>query len=163
MLQLTKRTEYGLIALLHLANSEGRVVPVREIGERFPLPKRVLAESLKDLGRAGIVESQRGAAGGYWLARGAGQITLGEVISALEGAPTLTSCQDLGASNARGQCEVQPVCPIRSPLTRLRQGIWALLEGTTLRSLANPSLTPADLLAAAGSPLSSPLGDQPAA
>lgn len=150
LLKLTKRTEYGLIALLHLADREGQVVPVREVGERYPLPRRLLAESLKDLGRAGIVESQRGAAGGYWLARPADAITLGEVIAALEGAPALTSCQDLGAARPDGECDVQPICPIRSPLTRLRQGIWALLEGTTLRSLADSSITPAELLSAAG-------------
>ena len=150
MLKLTKRTEYGLIALLHLADRDGEIVPVREVGDRYPLPRRLLAEALKDLGRAGIVHSQRGAAGGYWLARPAGTITRGEVIAALEGAPSLTSCQDLGAAGAEGECEVQPVCPIRSPLTRLRQGIWALLEGTTLRSLADSSITPAELLSAAG-------------
>ena len=159
LLKLTKRTEYGLIALLHLVDREGEVVSVREVGDRYPLPRRVLAESLKDLGRAGIVESQRGAAGGYWLARSADAITLGEVVEALEGAPSLTSCQDLGAASADGECDVQPVCPIRSPLTRLRQGIWALLEGTTLRSLADSSITPAELLSAAGPPP----GQEPAA
>lgn len=159
MLKLTKRTEYGLIALLHLADREGRVVPVREIGERYPLPRRLLAEVLKDLSRAGLVDSQRGATGGYRLARPAESVTLGEVVATLEGAPALTSCQDLGAALANGECEVQPVCPIRSPLTRLRQGIWALLEGTTLRSLADSSITPAELLTAAGSPP----GGEPAA
>lgn len=154
MIQLTKRTEYGLIALLHLAEREGQVVPAREIGDRYPVPRRVLAEVLKDLGRAGIVESQRGASGGYWLARHAGAVTLGEVVTALEGEPSLTSCQDLGASNSSGECVVSPVCPIRSPLQRLRQGIWALLEGTTLRTLVDTSLTPAELLSAAGSRIS---------
>ena len=159
MLKLTKRTEYGLIAVLHLADREGEVVPAREIAERYPLPQRLLAEVLKDLGRSGIVESQRGAAGGYWLARSSDAITLGQIVEALEGAPALTSCQDLGASSSDGECEVQPVCPIRSPLTRLRQGIWAMLEGTTLRSLANNSFTPVELISAAATPR----GKEPAA
>ena len=81
------------------------------------------------------------------------------MIIALEGAPALTSCQDLGASRADGECEVQPVCPIRSPLTRLRQGIWAMLEGTTLRSLAKSSVTPAELIPVAAPPR----GEEPAA
>ncbi len=156
MLQFTKRTEYGLIALLHLADSEGGVVPVREIGERYKVPRRLLGEALKDLGRAGIVESQRGAAGGYWLARPAESITLGEVVATLEGAPSLTSCQDLGAAKSSGECDVELLCPIRSPLTRLRQGIWALLETTTLRSLATSSVTPFEWLS------STPSGDQDA-
>ena len=135
MIKLTKRTEYGLIALMHLADREGEVVSVREIGERYPVPKRLLGEALKSLHHAGVVASQRGAGGGFWLARPADRITLGEVVAALEGAPALTSCQDLGAAHADGTCDVQPVCPIRSPLQRIRQGIWSLLQSTTLRSL----------------------------
>ena len=68
MLKLTKRTEYGLIALTHLAKRQVRPCP-REIGEQFPVPKRLLAEVLKDLGHAGLVESTRGARGGYALTR----------------------------------------------------------------------------------------------
>jgi len=133
MLQLTKRTEYGLIALIHIADRVGQVVSVREIGEHYPLPRRLLAEVLKDLGRAGLVESQRGATGGYVLARSAREITLGDVVVALEGAPLVTVCES--SDPAVGSCEVEPVCPIRSPLHRLREGIWRLMERTTLESL----------------------------
>ena len=76
MLKLTKRTEYGLIALTHLADREGEVVSVREIGEHYPVPKRLLAEVLKNLHHAGIVDSARGAQGGFWLARTADTVTL---------------------------------------------------------------------------------------
>lgn len=136
MLQLTKRTEYGLIALIHLADPAGPVVSVREIAEQYPIPRRLLAEVVKDLARAGIVESHRGALGGYALARPAERITLGDVVVALEGAPLVTSCDahvDAGASG----CDVEPVCPIRSPLHRLRENIWRLMERTTLRDLCS--------------------------
>jgi Rrf2 family protein len=134
MLQLTKRTEYGLIALVHMAERGSNVVSVREIGERFPIPRRVLAEVLKDLCRANLIRSQRGATGGYVLVRSADAITLGEVVTALEGPPSIASCESLGASR-HGECEIEPVCPIRSPLHRLREGIWHLMQKTTLRSL----------------------------
>ena len=62
----------------------------------------------------------------------------GEVVQALEGAPTLAGCEGLGAADRRGECDVEPFCPIRSPLHRLREGIWRQLEGTSLRSLAQP-------------------------
>lgn len=150
MLKLTKRTEYGLIALLHLVDREREVVSVREIGDHYPIPRRLLAESLKDLCRAGLVTSQRGAAGGYRLGARAEAITIGEVVAVLEGAPPITSCQELGAADALGECIVEPVCPIRSPLQRIRAGIWALLQGTTLRSLADSSLTPRELLSTPG-------------
>lgn len=68
MLKLTKRTEYGLIALVHLAEHTGRVISAREIGEQYPVPRRLLAEVLKDLQHASLIDSQRGAHGGYSLA-----------------------------------------------------------------------------------------------
>ena len=135
MLQLTKRTEYGLIALVHMADREGEFVSVRELCERYPLPRRLLAEVLKDLHRAELVESLRGAQGGYSLARAADRITLAQVVEALEGAPALTSCRNL-APAVNGGCEVEPTCPIRSPIHVIRERLWKLMEVTTLRSLS---------------------------
>ena len=134
MLQLTKRTEYGLIALAYMAEREHEVVSVREIGERHPIPKRLLAEVLKDLCRAKLVSSQRGASGGYLLAESPDVITIGQVGTALEGRPSLSSCENTSAMN-HAECDIQGVCPIRSPLQRIREGLWHLLQRTTLRSL----------------------------
>ena len=138
MLQLTKRTEYGLIALTHLATREGAVVSVREVAEHYSVPRRLLAEVLKDLARTGHVVSHRGATGGYQLSRPAEQTTLGEVVAALEGQPSIASCESLGAFEGGG-CDVEPRCPIRSPIQRIRSGIWGLMQRTTLRDLADPS------------------------
>jgi Rrf2 family protein len=135
MLQLTKRTEYGLIALVHMVDRGGEPLSVRELSERNPIPKRVLAEVLKDLTHSSLVESHRGAAGGYTLARAPESITLGEVIAALEGAPSLTNCE-LPTALRLGACEVKPTCPIRSPIQRVHEHLWDLLERTTLRSLS---------------------------
>jgi Rrf2 family protein len=115
-----------------------RLVSVREISERYPIPRRLLAEVLKDLTRAGLVESQRGATGGYALARSPDELTLAQIVGALEGSPALTSCEGHGAGH--DTCEVVPVCPIRSPLSRIRAGIWNLMERTTLRSLLHSDI-----------------------
>lgn len=177
MLQFTKRTEYGLIALVHLmergdearaqrdsaevsgtaggdrgglngsqANEDGPEVPgfedltsAREIGERYPLPKRLLAEVLKELGRAGLIDSTRGARGGYRLARPAEAITLGEIVAVLEGAPSLSACESSATS---GGCEVEPMCPIKSPISRLRGRLWELFERTSLRDLHGSGTLP---------------------
>jgi Rrf2 family protein len=133
MLQLTKRTEYGLIAMVHLAQRAGEFVSVREICEHYPIPRRLVAEVLKELGRAELVESHRGAAGGYALSRAPEHIALSEVVAALEGAPSLTSCQ--GVDLHAVECGVQPTCPIRSPIQRIREHLWGLMQRTTLRSL----------------------------
>ncbi|MFT7484757.1 MAG: Rrf2 family protein [Candidatus Paceibacteria bacterium] len=137
MLQLTKRTEYGLIALVHMVDGRDEFVSAREISDVYQIPKRVLAEVLKDLTRTGHVDSQRGATGGYALARAAESITVGSVVAALEGAPTLASCDSLPASKSTS-CDLEPVCPIRTPLQRIREGIWRQMEQTTLLALIDP-------------------------
>jgi Rrf2 family protein len=137
MLQLTKRTEYGLIALVHMVDRGDVFVSAREVSDTYSIPPRLLAEVLKDLSRNGLVDSQRGANGGYALAGLAESITVGAVVSALEGAPTLAGCET-DESHLGGSCEVEPVCPIRSPLHRIREGIWRQMEHTSLRSLVDP-------------------------
>ncbi len=157
MLQLTKRTEYGLIALVHLmdqrdlaVHSDAVFVSAREIGERYPVPRRLLAEVLKDLARAELVLSARGATGGYSLAHPPEDISLGEIVTALEGRPTLTGCEAPAGDHA---CEVESVCPIKSPMTRVRNGLWALLDQTSLRDLGSePVALSHDFPASAGAP-----------
>lgn len=137
MLQLTKKTEYGLIALIHLADREGQVVSAREIAAHYPVPKRLMAEVLKELCQHELVHSTRGATGGYTLARPAFAITLGEVVRVLEGMPTLASCEALGMFRAdAGACDVEPVCPIKSPIQRVRGAIWTVLQETTLQDMS---------------------------
>jgi Rrf2 family protein len=135
VLQLNKRTEYGLIALTHLAARHGEVVSAREIGEQYPVPRRLLAEVLKDLCRLQFVESHRGATGGYTLRRPAHEIRVGDVVEALEGKPSIGGCESLEAHRG-GSCDVEPVCPIRSPIQKLRASIWSLLQRTTLSDMA---------------------------
>jgi Rrf2 family protein len=157
MLQLTKRTEYGLIALTHLAQREGAVTSVREICEHYPVPKRLVAEVLKDLCHANLVESHRGSSGGYSLARGPESISVGDVVAALEGHPSLTSCASLGLFVAQA-CEVEHVCPIRSPIETLRLELWRMLSRTSLRDLlAHPRhARPIDAALAGASVLTQP-------
>jgi len=138
MLQFTKRTEYGLIALVHLtdrAESQRPFVSVREICERVPVPRRLLAEVLKDLHRDGLVDSLRGAQGGYSLARPAQNISVGEVVTCLEGPPVLAECQ-IPSLLSESSCDVEAFCPIRSPIQRIRTGLLGFLERTTLLDLA---------------------------
>jgi Rrf2 family protein len=134
MLQLTKKTEYGLIALTHLAQRVGSVCSVREICDHYPLPRRLVAEVLKDLCHAQLVESHRGSSGGYSLARMPEAISVGDVVGALEGHPSLTSCASMGLYLAHA-CGIESVCPIRSPIETLRIELWRLLARTTLRDL----------------------------
>ena len=92
MLQLTKRTEYGLIALVHLVDRPGVFVSAREIGDAYQVPRRLLAEVLKTLSKAGLLASHRGATGGYMLLREPELMSVAEAVSALEGGPEASSC-----------------------------------------------------------------------
>lgn len=164
MFQLTKRTEYGLIALTHLASAKGQVTSAREITERFSLPQRLLAEVLKDLCRAELVTSHRGANGGYSIARTAEQISIGDVVRILEEGPLVAICESpvhtaLPASKAvtiessksaadsasrrsvsTKSCELESTCPIRGPIHRLHNGLWNLLDHTSLSDLTRSKL-----------------------
>ena len=145
MLKLTKRAEYGLVALVHLTDHAGDVVSAREISEHYHLPHRLVGEALKDLCRAGHLHSVRGAAGGYRLARPAEKLTVGDAIASIEGAPPLSDCGaraliDLGFESL-ADCDVESPCPIRSPLHRIQEDIWRQFQHTTIRELAAPDFT----------------------
>ena len=145
MLKLTKRAEYGLVALVHLTDHAGEVVSAREISEHYQLPHRLVGEALKDLCRADHLHSVRGAAGGYRLARPANSLTVGEAIAAIEGAPPLSDCEaralvDLGFDSL-ADCDVESRCLIRSPLHRIQEDIWHQFERTTIEELAAPDFT----------------------
>lgn len=139
MLALTKRAEYGLIALVHLVDRRDEVVSAREIGDTYEVPRRLLAEVLKALSRAGLVESFRGANGGYALAHEPELVTVAQAVAAIEDAPRRDACEsDIKTQNGWSACEMSSTCPIKTPIQRLRAGIWGLLHQTTLRDLATP-------------------------
>ncbi len=86
-MKLTRRSEYALLALLHLARArEGQFVAVGEMAEAQGLPAKFLEQLLVTLKRGGLVKSRKGPGGGYRLARPAGKIPLAEVIRLLDGA-----------------------------------------------------------------------------
>lgn len=161
MLALTKRSEYGLIALVHLVDRPGDVVSAREIGDTYEVPRRLLAEVLKALSRSGLVDSFRGASGGYQLAREPELITVAQAVTAIEEAPPRDACEsDIKTQNGWSACEMSSTCPIKTPIQRLRAGIWGLLHQTTLRDLATPEpLNPlGELITKAQSQTKNPTG-----
>jgi Rrf2 family protein len=148
MLQLTKRTEYGLIALVHMVDRPGVFVSAREICDTYKVPRRLLAEVLKTLSKAGLLASHRGATGGYMLVREPELTSVAQAVSALEGNPASSSCSPSPVDDSNSLfpildsgsgCDMSPTCPIKTPIQRLRDGIWSLLQQTSLRDLAAPT------------------------
>lgn len=137
MLALTKRTEYALIALTHLARHEGQPISAREISDEYHVPLPLLMNILKILTQRGLVSSVRGVRGGYRLAMPATDITLDSLIHAVEGLVTLTQCVAARDGVPRGTCEVGALCPVCKTIQRINDKLREFLRQITLADLSN--------------------------
>lgn len=139
MLKLTKKADYGLIALRHLAvNSGGVSSSAKAIAECYGIPLPLLAKILQKLKKLGMLRSLPGTNGGYRLARAATEITALEVIRAIDGPILLTSCF------TDGECSQSEKCPVREPLRRVHEGILELLKTITISDMSRDA--PSDTL-----------------
>ena len=133
MLKLSKKADYALMAMTHLAARPDRPsVSAREIAERYSIPVELLAKVLQRLAQAGLVGSHHGIRGGYRLSRAAATISVVQVIEAIEGPLTLTSC-----SASDDQCDQYAKCNVRDPLWKVKDRVIAALATCTIAELAN--------------------------
>jgi Rrf2 family protein len=131
---LTKKTDYALLALSHLASVSGNeAVRAREIAERYEIPVELLAKVLQRLARSGVLTSSPGPSGGYSLARPAGDITVGSVLEAVEGAPALAHCLRSDPTD----CDQVTRCTIRGPLARINARVLRMLDAIPVSELAS--------------------------
>ena len=138
MLRLSKKADYALLALRHLAVPGPRVTAsARELAENYDLPPELLAKVLQQLVRGGLLSSHQGIRGGYGLARPAAKITVVHVIEAIDGPLNVTACSESDHS-----CDQYTKCNIRDPLWKLKDRIVSALSATTVAELA-ADLTPA--------------------
>ena len=140
MLSLTRKTEYALIALTHLAGQGGALVSARDVAGRFGLPLPLLMNILNELTRRGLVSSTRGAKGGYRLAREPNAITLAQVIRAMEGPVRLTACCSDHAGIAEDDCTLEPLCPVKLPVRKVHDSLEQFLGRVTLAYLASETV-----------------------
>ena len=138
MLRISKLTDYGIVLLAHFAELEsGETQNAREMAEATGLPFPVVGKVLKTLAQEGLLQSHRGAKGGYALSRPASQITVAEIIGALEGPIALMEC-----SAGPGHCDQERTCRVRAPWQRINQAIAATLLEVTLAALVQPGRDP---------------------
>jgi FeS assembly SUF system regulator len=133
MLRLSKLTDYGTVVMTHLARSERQVLNANEIATHIFVAVPTVSKILKLLARAGLLISHRGVKGGYGLARPAEQISVAQIIRALEGPISLTEC-----GGTPGQCSQEPFCSISSNWQRISHVIRDALERMTLAEMAQP-------------------------
>src|SRR5712692_1309537 len=132
MLKLTKKADYGLIALKHLAVAgQGGTASAKEIADAYGIPLPLLAKILQKLTKTGLLRSVSGSTGGYKLARKPEKISALEVIHAINGPVILTAC-----FTAHGHCDQSEKCTVREPLRKVHEAIIQLLERITISELA---------------------------
>jgi Rrf2 family protein len=132
MLRLSKKADDALMAMKHLAlRADASSASAREIAEAYDIPVELLAKVLQRLVHRGLLTSQQGTRGGYVLARPAQQISVADVIQAVDGPVAVTACSTDGE-----QCEQYSKCNVRDPLWRIKDRIVAALAATSVAELA---------------------------
>lgn len=133
---LSRKSKYGLKALLILAREEGRgPVLVSTLAERDAIPRKFLEAILLDLKRFGLVQSKKGRGGGYFLRRKPAEITIGSVIRALDGPLALVPCVSQTAYMACADCRDEQTCGVRLAMREVRDATSQILDHTTLTDI----------------------------
>ncbi|MFI4861570.1 MAG: RrF2 family transcriptional regulator [Phycisphaerales bacterium JB063] len=137
MLSLSRKTDYALVALAFLGGPGAGAGPVssRQVAEATGLPEPVTQTVLKALAVARIVGSTRGAAGGYELAKPAEQVTVLEVVVAIEGPVQTTACCDGNLPILGQDCRLAGECSISPAIQAMHRRLMGVLERTTLADL----------------------------
>ncbi len=134
MLKLTKKADYGLIAMRHLAeHADLGACSAKDLAEMYSIPQEALAKILQRLTKAGLLLSQYGTNGGYVLARDPRKISSLEVIRAIEGPMFITSC-----STGDADCEQSDRCTVRAPLRKVSRSIEEVLNKLTIWDMTEP-------------------------
>ena len=132
MLRLSKKADYALIAMKHLAQKHrARSTCAREIAEQYDIPIELMAKVLQRLVRNRLLVSTQGTRGGYTLGRAASSISVADVIAAIDGPFTITAC-----TSDKHDCEQYSKCSVRDPLWQIRERIAATLGTVTLADMA---------------------------
>ncbi len=132
MLRLNRLTDYAVVVMAQMAQRGDDVRTAPQISEQTGVPRPTVAKILNALSHDCLVASQRGAAGGYTLSRPAQQITVAEIIHALEGPIALTACVD----GTTGQCDVESLCPMRGNWDKVNSAIRGALSQVTLADMS---------------------------
>jgi Rrf2 family protein len=154
MLKLTKKADYGLIALKHLAMRShpedgmwSDTSNAREIADTYGIPLPLLSKILQKLARAGFLQSEHGTNGGYRLARDPRLISALEVIRSIDGPIILTACF---TEHGGRECHHSEKCIVREPLRKVHEGILNMLDRITISDMSSEDMNvPPDVHASA--------------
>jgi len=136
MLKLTKKTDYALIAMKHLAEVAAHslsTASAKEIADAYALPQEALAKILQRLAKHNLLTSSQGTHGGYTLAKAAAHISAMDVIRAMDGPLSITSC-----NTHAGNCSQTSTCNVKEPLRKVNESIAHVLGRLTIADMMDP-------------------------
>lgn len=134
MIKLSRMADYGVILMVQLARAPQQVTTATELTEATALPGPTVSKLLKQLSRAGLLDSQRGTNGGYTLSQPVDDISVADIVSALEGPIALTECM-----TAEGAvCEIEALCPTRTNWRQINNALVEALDRVSLAEMARP-------------------------
>jgi Rrf2 family protein len=132
MFKLSKKADYGLIAVKHLAmHREQHACSANEIADEYGISSTLMAKVLQKLARQNLVAAKHGSSGGYQLAKAPDQISALEVITAIDGPVLITSCV-----TSHGNCDATSKCSVREPLRRVNDSILNVLGTVTIAHMS---------------------------
>ncbi len=133
MIRLTKQADYGIVLMTQLAQT-GQAAAA-ELAAQTHLPAPMVSKILKMLAKSGLLTSHRGVLGGYELACSAAEISIADVILALEGPIALTECSE----HSDHECSYEAFCRVRDNWQRINQAVRGALEDITIADMARPN------------------------
>jgi FeS assembly SUF system regulator len=134
MIKLSRMADYGVILMVQLARAGEQVTTASELTESTGLPGPTVSKLLKQLSRAGLLDSQRGTNGGYTLSLSARDISVSDIVSALDGPIALTECMTADGA----VCEIEALCPTRTNWRQINNALVEALDRVSLAEMARP-------------------------
>ncbi|MBS1865363.1 MAG: SUF system Fe-S cluster assembly regulator [Acidobacteria bacterium] len=132
MFKLSKKADYGLIAVKHLAmHRDQHACSANEIADEYGISSTLMAKVLQKLARQNLVAAKHGSSGGYQLSKMPDQISALEVITAIDGPVLITSCV-----TSHGNCDATSKCSVREPLRRVNDSILNVLNTVTIAQMS---------------------------
>lgn len=132
MFRLNRLTDYGVVLMSQMSLRGGELRSAQQIADDTAVPLPTVAKLLNLLSKGGLVTSQRGAAGGYTLSRSPEEISVAQIIQALEGPIALTAC----VTGASDSCDVESLCPMRGNWDKVNTAIQDALTSVSLAEMS---------------------------
>ena len=136
MIKLSRMADYGVVLMAQLARDDGELMTAADLSASCALPLPTVSKLLKQLAQNGLLDSHRGTKGGYALARATDDISMADIIGAVEGPIALTDCIDVDGT----LCEIEALCPTRTNWRRINDVLTQALAGVSLAEMVLPSI-----------------------